>query len=100
MGETALKTPRSVRKEGQEVLPGTRAEIALQPMVKTVVRQLCPHARAGGCTLNELGTSWRAHTGEGSWQLLQPLERGTHTEAGFLAGLLIPQGPRAGAGCS
>ncbi|PKU47132.1 protein pxr1-like [Limosa lapponica baueri] len=67
--------------------PGIGAEISLQPVVKTMVRQAVPlqpmevnsgsdiypaahgrpHARAGGCVLKEAMTLWRAHTGAGSW---------------------------------
>ncbi|KAK4810783.1 hypothetical protein QYF61_008755 [Mycteria americana] len=67
--------------------PGARPEIALQPVVKTMVRQVVPlqpmevssgadvhpavcggpHARAGGCP-TEAVTLWRARTGAGSWK--------------------------------
>ncbi|KAK4810932.1 hypothetical protein QYF61_013340 [Mycteria americana] len=68
--------------------PGTGAEIPLQSVVKTMVKQVVPlqatkdhggtdihpaalggpHARAGGCAL----TLWRARAGVGSWQDLWP----------------------------
>ena len=40
--ETALQTPRSVKKEGGGGAPDARAEIPLQPMEKTRVRQAVP----------------------------------------------------------
>jgi len=77
--------------------PGARAEIPLQPMEKTVVRQAVlaahggpwwsryppaahggPHAGAGGC-LKEAVTPWGARAGAGS---CQDLWREAHTGAG------------------
>ena len=40
--ESTLQTPRSVQKEGGEGAPGTGAEIPLQPVGKTMVRQAVP----------------------------------------------------------
>jgi len=37
---------------------------------------------AGGCAL------WGAHAGVGCWQDCGPMERGAHTGAGLLAGLV------------
>ncbi|KAK4810779.1 hypothetical protein QYF61_008751, partial [Mycteria americana] len=75
-----------VREEGRGGgAPGTRAEILLQPVVKTMVRQVVPlqpmevhsgadihpaacggpQARAGGCALKEAVIPWRAHAGAG-----------------------------------
>jgi len=68
--------------------PGTRAEICLQTIMKTVVKQVVPlqpmevhsgadihpaahrgpHVREGGCALKEAVTPWRASAGAGSWQ--------------------------------
>ena len=77
-----------VREEGGGGgAPGARAEIPLQPVVKTMVRQAVPlqpmeglqwsryppaacggpHAGAGGCP-KEAVTLWKAHAGAGSWQ--------------------------------
>ena len=43
MRGTTLQTPRSVKKEGEEVLQAPeQGEIPLQPMVKTMVRQAVP----------------------------------------------------------
>jgi len=39
--ETALQTPRSVKKEGEEVLQ-VAEQIPLQPLVKTIVKQTAP----------------------------------------------------------
>ncbi|GAB0175634.1 hypothetical protein GRJ2_000028600 [Grus japonensis] len=71
--------------------PGAGAEIPLQPLEKTMVRQAVPlqpmeddggaeippaahggpHTRAGGC-LKEAVTPWEAHVGASSWQDLWP----------------------------
>ena len=42
MSETALQIPRSVKKEGEGGALGARAEIPLQPVGKTMVRQAVP----------------------------------------------------------
>ncbi|GAB0204871.1 hypothetical protein GRJ2_002952700 [Grus japonensis] len=83
------ETRRSVKKEGEEVL---QAEIPLQPVEKTMVRQAVPlqpmeddggaeippaahggpHARAGGYALKEAVTPREAHAGASSWQDLWP----------------------------
>lgn len=34
-------------EEGAENVPGTRADVSLQPIVKTIVRQLCPSSTWG-----------------------------------------------------
>ena len=41
MRETTLQTPRSVKKEGEEVLQALE-QIPLQPVGKTMVRQAVP----------------------------------------------------------
>ena len=41
MRETTMQTPRSLKKEGGGA-PGARAEIPLQPVGKTMVRQAVP----------------------------------------------------------
>ena len=66
---------------------GARAEIPLQPVGKTIVKQVVPlqpmvvhggagihpaacgrHCTgAGGCALKEAASLWRAHAGAGSW---------------------------------
>lgn len=46
MRETTLGTPRSVKEEREEVLPGTGAEIPSQPMEETMVMQVV-HAACG-----------------------------------------------------
>ena len=92
MRETTLQTPRSVKKEGEEVLQAPeQREIPPQPVVKTTVRQAVPlqpmevhggadiypaaheepHVRAAGYTLKEAVTPWRACAGTGSWQELR-----------------------------
>ncbi|KAK4810494.1 hypothetical protein QYF61_004274, partial [Mycteria americana] len=40
--DTGLQTPRSVKKEGKEVHLGAGAEIPLQPVEKTMVKQIVP----------------------------------------------------------
>ena len=40
--ETTMQTPRSVKKEGEEVLQVPEQRFPLQPMVKTMVRQAVP----------------------------------------------------------
>ena len=53
--------------------PGAGAEIPLQPVGKTMVRQAVPlqpmevHGGAGGCP-KEAVTPWEARAGAGSWQ--------------------------------
>ncbi|PKU43609.1 suppression of tumorigenicity 5 protein isoform x4 [Limosa lapponica baueri] len=84
---------------GQGDAPGVRAEIPLQPVVKTMVRQavpmqpmvppwwsiyppaVCgaPRTRAGGCPKDAV-TLWEARAGAGSWQDLW-----THGERSRLA---------------
>jgi len=79
--ETTLQTPRS--EEGERGgAPGAGAEIPLQPLVKTIVRQAVPmqpmevhggappaacggpHAGAGGCALKEVVTlCWKQAPG-------------------------------------
>ena len=109
-----------VSEEGEgRGAPGTGAEIPLQPVVKTMVRQAVPpaahgrprwsryppaarggpHAGAGGCPKDAV-TPWEARAGAGSWQNLRtrgPMERGAHAEARLLAGLVTPWGTHAGA---
>ena len=77
--------------------PGTRAEIPLQPMEKTMVKQVvlqptenhyeadnhttaCGglHTGASGCILKKAVILWRLHTAAGSWQELWPMERSPH----------------------
>ena len=111
MRGTTLQTPRSVKKEGEEVLQAPeQREIPLQPVVKTMVRQavpLQPMEVHGGADIHlqpvEAVTPWEARAGAGSWQDLWPrgpVERGAHAEAGLLAGLVTPWGTHAGAVCS
>jgi len=40
--ETTLQTPRSVKKEREEVLKTLEQSLPLQPEVKTMVRQVVP----------------------------------------------------------
>ena len=42
MRETTLQTPRSEKKEGEEVLQAPEQRFPPQPMVKTMVRQAVP----------------------------------------------------------
>ena len=42
MRATTLQTPRSGKKEGQEVLQALEQRFPLQPVVKTMVRQAVP----------------------------------------------------------
>ena len=61
-----------------------------------------PHTGTGGGPKDAV-TPWEARAGAGSWQDLRtrgPVERGAHTEAGLLAGLVTPWGTHAGAVCS
>ncbi|KAF4794834.1 hypothetical protein TURU_098261 [Turdus rufiventris] len=82
-----IKASKEGRGEGS---PGTREEMYLQLMMKTMVRQAVslqpsefhrgskihlqtleePHMGAGGCLKRGCGfvTLWGAHTGAGSWQ--------------------------------
>jgi len=39
---TTLQTPRSVKKEGEEVFQEPKQRFPLQPMVKTMVQQAVP----------------------------------------------------------
>ncbi|GAB0177095.1 epimerase family protein SDR39U1 [Grus japonensis] len=97
--------------------PGAGAEIPLQPMEKTMVKQAVPlqpmeddgeqrfhlqpvedptaeqvEAPEGGC--DPMGSPcW-------SRLLAGPVERGAHARAGLLAGLVTPRGTHAGAVCS
>lgn len=101
--KTTLLTPRPVHKEGKEVLQVS--EIHLQPMVRTMSRQLWPcshwgpwrsrdppaphggpHARAGGCPKVAV-TPLDTLVGAGSWQ--EPVDpwRTVHPGTGLLAGL-------------
>ena len=66
MRETTLQTPRSVKKEGERC-SSAGAEIPLQPMVKTMVRQavpLQPMEVHGQAVLEELQPMGRTHVGE------------------------------------
>ena len=87
MRETTLQTPRSVKKEGEEVLqapeqrdsPAARGEDHGEagcppaahggPRWSRYPPAACggPHAGAGGCP-KEAVTLWKAHAGAGSWQ--------------------------------
>jgi len=40
--ETTLQTPRSVKKEGEEVLQAPKQSLPLQLVLKTMVRQAVP----------------------------------------------------------
>ena len=42
MRGTTLQTPRSVNKEGEEMLQALEQRFPLQPVVKTMVRQAIP----------------------------------------------------------
>ncbi|GAB0182867.1 hypothetical protein GRJ2_000752000 [Grus japonensis] len=69
--------------------PGAGAEIPLQPVEKTMVRQavaLQPMEDDGGTDIH--------------MQSLKPMERGAHARADLLAGLVTPWGTHAGAVCS
>jgi len=79
-----LQTPRSVKEEGEGSAPGAGAEIPLQSLEKTMMRQPVSlqtkevHAAAGGCP-KEAATPWGACAGAGSWQDLWPHgERSPH----------------------
>ena len=106
--------------------PGTGAEIPLQPVVKTMVRQavpLQPMEVHGGADihLQPVEDPHRSRrmpkgrcdpVGSPRWSRLlagpvdpwreEPTLRGAHVEreAGLLAGLVTPRGTHAGAGCS
>ena len=110
--ETTLQTPRSV-KEGEEVLKTLEHRFPCSPWRRPWKAVLLaahggpqwsryppdtcgrPHARAGGCP-KESVTPWEAR----SWQdLWTHGERGAHTGAGLLAGLVTPWGTHTGAAC-
>jgi len=110
--ETTLQTPRSVQKEGEEVLQELEQRFPCRPWSRpwrarlspcspwrsTVgQRSTCslggPHAGAGGCP-KEAVTPWKAHIGAGSCQDLRTVERGAHAGAGLLVGLVTPWGDR------
>ena len=102
MRETVLLSKLS-EEGGGGGAPGTRAEILLQPVVKTMVTQVVPlqsmevhsgmdiypaacggpHAGEGGCALKEAATPWRPHA-----------------ETDFLSGGVTLQGTYTGAVCS
>ena len=86
MRERTLQTPRSAKKEGEEVFP-LPEQIPLQPVVKTMVKQVVPlqpveatvehistcslrrtPRRSRWMRLKEAVTPWRACARAGSWQ--------------------------------
>ncbi|GAB0204530.1 acid sphingomyelinase-like phosphodiesterase 3b [Grus japonensis] len=84
--------------------PGARAEIPLQPMVKTMVRQavpLQPMEVHSGADIHlqpvEDPTPEQVETPEGA---CGPMERGAHAGAGLLAGLVTLWRTHAGSVCS
>ncbi|GAB0186311.1 hypothetical protein GRJ2_001096400 [Grus japonensis] len=100
-------------------VPGAGAEIPLQPLEKTMVRQAVsmqsmedddgaeippaahgvPHAGAGGCP-KEAVAHGKPTLEQAPGRTCGPMERGAHTRAGLLAGLVTPWGTHAGAVCS
>ena len=59
------------------------------------------HTRPGECSPKEAVILWKARTGAGSWQdVWSCRDRGAHTGAGLLAGLVIEWGIHAGVTCS
>ncbi|PKU37917.1 protein pxr1-like [Limosa lapponica baueri] len=95
--------------------PGAGAEISLQPVVKTLVRQavpLQPLQVHGGAEIHLQPVEdsmleqtdaqrrlWPRVTGC-SWQDCGPMERGARAGAGLLEGLVTLRGTYAGAACS
>lgn len=104
---------------GAEGAQGTRADISLWTVVKTVVRHavfLQPMDTndkagiAGTCSLwrtphwsrclsKEGSDTVGIHAGAGSWQACGPMKR-PHAGAGLLAGSVTMQGTHSGAACS
>lgn len=98
--ETELSPSHLSEKVGQhEHLISARAEVPLQPVMWTVVRQVVPlgHTAAGGRP-KEAETPWEACAGADSWQ--GPVERGVQAGADFLVGFAALWGTHAGEGCS
>jgi len=108
-----------VKKEGGGGAPGSEAEIPLQPMEKTMVRQavpMQPMGVRGGAdiylqavedpTPEQMGAQRRLSPhGEPTLEQAPgntcgPVERGAHAGAGLLAGLVTPWGTHAGTACS
>jgi len=102
-----------VREEGGGGgAPGTRAEIPLQPIVKTMVTQVVPlqpmddhggadvhtascggpHAGACGYALKAITACREPTLGQAPVRNCGPW-RGAHEEAGFLAGTVVCEGP-------
>jgi len=115
--ETALRTPRSVKKEGGGGAQNVGTEtLPLQVVMKTMVRQaapLQPMEVHGGADIHlqpvEGTPRWSRWVPEGGCEpVLEqapartygPVERGAHAGAGLLAGLVTPWGTHAGAACS
>jgi len=117
MRETALQAPRLPKKEEEEVLPGARAAIPLQPVDKINVEADCapaahrgpwwsrsppaapggPPAKAAECP-KEVVSLWEAHAGAGFWQDLWT-HGGPTLEPSVPEGLHPMEGTHAGAIC-
>jgi len=114
---TTLQTPRSVQMEGKRC-SRRQSRGSLQPMEQTMVRQAVPaameahggaepHPQPGKDPTLEQGVPEGGCDPVGSPVLDQapdrtygPMERGAHTGAGLLAGLVTPWGTHTGAACS
>ena len=110
---------KASEERGGGSAPRTRAEVPLQPVMKTMVRQAVPlqpmevHCGADlhlqpmeHPTMEKMDAERRLWTW-GKFMLEQapartcgPVERAAHTGAGFLAGLVSSQGTHTGAVCS
>jgi len=118
MRETTLQTPKSVKKEGEEVLEAPEWRFfpcgadhgeagcpaadhgGPQRSRYPPADRGAPHTKAVGCP-KEAVTPWRAHAAAGSWQDLRTSgEAGAHTGVGLLAGLVTLWGTHTGAACS
>ena len=121
MKETTLQTPRSVKKEGGGGSRDARAgSLHLQLVLETMVRQLVPLQSMevhGGADIHlqpmEGTPCWSRWMPEGSCDPMGsptleqasgrtcgPVERGAHTGASLMAGLVTLWGTHAGAACS
>jgi len=92
-------------KAGGGGAPAVGAEVPLQLVVKTMVRQVVPlqsmevHSGAGGCP-KESVTSWGACAGAGSWQDLWTRGERSPCWSRFAGRTWDPRGVQVGVVCS
>lgn len=70
--KTVLQTPRSVKKEGEDVPQALNHRFPCSPWKRLWCCMLSPHKRRGMCPEGSCGP-WKPYSGANSWQKLWPV---------------------------